>query len=124
MKIFKLMNGLKKYILIMILFSIVQVFCELYLPDIMSDIVDIGISTSNKSYIINKAVIMSIISIACLGSSILVVYSTSKFSNNYGYNIRKAIYSKINSFSKREIDKFGASTLITRSRRPIWNASS
>lgn len=124
MKIFKLMNGLKKYIVVMIIFSIVQVFCELYLPDIMSDIVDIGISTSSKSYIISKAIIMLIITIICLIANIIVVYSTAKFANKYGYNIRKAIYSKINSFSKKEIDKFGASTLITRSTNNVSNITS
>ena len=124
MKIFKLMNGLKKYIVVMIIFSIVQVFCELYLPDIMSDIVDIGISTSSKSYIISKAIIMLIITIVCLIANIIVVYSTAKFANKYGYNIRKAIYSKINSFSKKEIDKFGASTLITRSTNNVSNITS
>ena len=124
MKILKLMNGLKKYIFIMVIFSIVQVFCELYLPDVMSDIVDVGITNSDKIYITSKAIIMLITTVVCLIASILVVYSTSMFANNYGYNIRKALYSKINTFSKREIDKFGASTLITRSTNNVSNITS
>ena len=115
MKIIKLMRGLKKYILLMILFSIVQVFCELYLPFIMSDIVDIGIKNSDKAFIIKETIVMAIVTIIGLVSNVVVVYTTAKFSNNYGYNIRAALYKKINSFSKKEIDKYGASTLITRS---------
>ena len=103
MKILKLIKGLKKYIFIMVIFYIIQVFCELYLPNIMSDIVDIGIIESNKSYIIKEILLMIGISIIGLISNVIVVYSTSKFSNNYGYNIRAALYKKINSFSKREI---------------------
>lgn len=124
MKILKLMNGLKKYIFIMVIFSIIQVFCELYLPDVMSDIVDVGITNSDKMYITSKAIIMLVTTVVCLIASILVVYSTSMFANNYGYNIRKALYSKINTFSKREIDKFGASTLITRSTNNVSNITS
>ncbi len=124
MKIIKLMNGLKKFIVIMLLFSIVQVFCELYLPDIMSDIVDIGIKNDDTTYIVYKAILMLGVSIICLGSNVLVVFSTSKFSNQYGYKIRHALYSKINTFSKKEIDSFGASTLITRSTNNVSNITS
>ena len=124
MKILKLTKGIRKYILIMLVFSIIQVFCELYLPDLMSDIVDVGIKNSDTSFIMNKAILMFVFTIACLISSVVVVYSTSKFANTYGYKIRKALYNKINSFSKREIDMFGASTLITRSTNNVSNITS
>jgi ATP-binding cassette subfamily B protein len=124
MKILKLIKGLTKYIIIMIIFSIAQVFCELYLPEIMSDIVDIGISNSDSAYIIREAIIMIIITIVGVISNIIVVYSTAKFSNTYGYNIRKSLYNKINTLSKKEIDSFGASTLITRSTNNVSNITS
>ena len=124
MKVLKIIGDLKKYIFIMIVFSITQVFCELYLPNIMSNIVDIGIANADKAFIIKEAIIMFTTTIVCLISHILVIYSTAKFSNNYGYKIRKALYSKITSFSKKEIDEFGASTLITRSTNNVSNITS
>lgn len=124
MKVLKLIGELKKYIFIMIMFSIVQVFCELYLPNIMSEIVDVGIANSDKAFIFKEAIVMGITTIVCLISHVLVVYSTAKFSNNYGYKIRKALYKKITSFSKKEIDEFGASTLITRSTNNVSNITS
>ena len=124
MKVLKIIGDLKKYIFIMIVFSITQVFCELYLPNIMSNIVDIGIANVDKAFIIKEAIIMFTTTIVCLISHILVIYSTAKFSNNYGYKIRKALYSKITSFSKKEIDEFGASTLITRSTNNVSNITS
>lgn len=124
MKIFKLIGDLKKYIFIMLVFCIIQVFCELYLPNIMSNIVDIGIANSDKVFITKEAIVMLITTIVCLISHTMVVYSTTKFSNNYGYKIRKALYSKITSFSKKEIDEFGASTLITRSTNNVSNITS
>lgn len=124
MKIIKLMKGLTRYIVIMLLFSVVQVFCELYLPDIMSDIVDVGIRNGDNLYIIYRAILMLGVTLVCLGSNVLVVFSTAKFSNTYGYKLRHALYSKINTFSKREIDEFGASTLITRSTNNVSNITS
>ncbi len=124
MKIFKLIGDLKKYVFIMLVFCVIQVFCELYLPNIMSDIVDIGIANSDKAFITKEAIVMLITTVVCLISHTMVVYSTAKFSNNYGYRIRKALYSKITSFSKKEIDEFGASTLITRSTNNVSNITS
>lgn len=124
MKILKLIGDLKKYIFIMIVFSITQVFCELYLPNIMSNIVDVGIANSDKAFITKEAIVMLITTLVCLISHAMVVYSTAKFANNYGYRIRKALYSKITSFSKKEIDEFGASTLITRSTNNVSNITS
>ena len=124
MKIIKLMKGLTKYIIFMIVFSIIQVFCELYLPDIMSAIVDTGIQNADNAFIIEKAFHMIFITLLGAISAILVVYTTAKFSNKYGFNIRKALYSKINTFSKKEIDEFGASTLITRSTNNVSNITS
>lgn len=101
MKIIKLMRGLYKYIILMLIFNIIQVYCELKLPKIMSLIVDTGISTKDFILIKNEAILMIVITIICLISNILVVFATSKFSNKYGFNIRK-LYAKINSFSKEK----------------------
>ena len=92
MKIIRLLRGLEKYIILMILFSVIQVFCELYLPNIMSNIVDIGIKSNDTSYIMNNTINMGIIALIGLLSNIIVVYTTSKFSNKYGYNIRECLY--------------------------------
>lgn len=124
MKMLKLMKGLRRYLVLMLIFSVVQVICELYLPTIMSNVVDIGIANADNTYIINESIKMGIVAIVALISNVLVVYGTSKFSNKYGYNIRKKLYHKINSLSKREIDKFGASTLITRSTNNVSNITS
>ena len=124
MKMLKLMKGLKRYLVLMLIFSVAQVVCELYLPTIMSNVVDIGIANGDNAYIINESIKMGIVAIVALISNVLVVYGTSKFSNKYGYNIRKKLYHKINSLSKREIDKFGASTLITRSTNNVSNITS
>ena len=124
MKIIKLMKGLKKYIFLMLVFSIIQVFCDLYLPNLMSDIVDIGIKNTDKDFIIKEMILMGITGLVGLISAVAVVYSTAKFANLYGYNMRKALYEKVNSLSKREIDKLGASTIITRSTNNVNNITS
>ena len=124
MKVIRLMEGLIKYIVLMAIFCVIQVYCELELPNVMSNIVDIGIANNDTVYISSLVIKMLVITVICLISNILVIYSTSKFSNQYGYNIREALYKKISGFSKKEIDEFGASTLITRSTNNVSNITS
>ena len=124
MKVIRLMKGLIKYIVLMAIFCVIQVYCELELPNVMSNIVDIGIANNDTVYISSLVMKMLVITVICLISNILVIYSTSKFSNQYGYNIREALYKKISGFSKKEIDEFGASTLITRSTNNVSNITS
>lgn len=124
MKIIKLMKGLYKYIILMVIASITQVYCELKLPNTMSDIVNNAINSSDKTYVYNNCLIMIGITLLCLIANTIVIYSSSKFSNKYGYNIRKALFSKINSLNKKEISSYGASTLITRSTNNVSNITS
>ena len=124
MKIIKLMKGLYKYIILMIIASITQVYCELKLPNTMSDIVNNAINSLDKTYVYNDCLIMIGITLLCLIANTIVIYSSSKFSNKYGYNIRKALFSKINSLNKKEISSYGASTLITRSTNNVSNITS
>lgn len=124
MKIIKLMKGLYKYIILMIIASITQVYCELKLPNTMSDIVNNAIDSLDKTYVYNNCLIMIGITLLCLIANTIVIYSSSKFSNKYGYNIRKALFSKINSLNKKEISSYGASTLITRSTNNVSNITS
>ena len=124
MKIIKLMKGLYKYIILMIIASITQVYCELKLPNTMSDIVNNAINSLDKTYVYNNCLIMIGITLLCLIANTIVIYSSSKFSNKYGYNIRKALFSKINSLNKKEISSYGASTLITRSTNTVSNITS
>lgn len=124
MKIIKLMKGLYKYIILMIIASITQVYCELKLPNTMSDIVNNAINSLDKTYVYNNCLIMIGITLLCLIANTIVIYSSSKFSNKYGYNIRKALFSKINSLNKKEISSYGASTLITRSTNNVSNITS
>ena len=70
MKMLKLMKGLVRYLILMVIFSITQVVCELYLPSIMSNVVDIGISSANTDYIFSESFKMIIIAIVGLISNI------------------------------------------------------
>lgn len=123
MNIWKLIKKLKKYIILIIVFSFFQVLTELALPTLMSNIVDIGIVSSDINYIIIRGLLMLGVSIISIISVILVVYFTTKFSCVFSFNLREKLYKKITSLSKNNIDDFGASTLITRCTNDVNHVS-
>lgn len=114
MKIIKLLKSLKKYIILIFVFSFIQVIAELLLPTIMSKVVDEGIVLKDTSLVTEYSIYMILMSILCIISVILVVYFTTKFASTLTYKLRSMLYKKIISLSKSDIDTFGASTLTTR----------
>ncbi len=92
---------------------------ELYLPYLMSDIVDIGIVNGNIRYIINVGLLMLGVTIIGMGSNLLVVFVASLVSLRICTGLREKIFDKILSFSSKEVDEFGVSSLITRSTNDI-----
>lgn len=118
----KLLRHLKPFTLIVtgvLIFVFIQSMSELYLPTLMSDIIDVGVVKGDTHYIIKIGALM--LGIAAIGAicSVLVSYLSSKASMGFGRNLRKQIFSRVESFSLHEFDKVGTASLITRTTNDI-----
>ncbi len=109
----------RKIIYCVLLLQIGQTLLSLYLPRINAGIIDFGVANSDTGYIINKGIIMVVLSIlqfvCAVGASIL----GAKAALSVGRDLREKIYTKILSYSQREIAGFGAPTLITRATNDV-----
>lgn len=87
---------------------------ELGIPTIMAKVIDNGIAYNDINYI--KRMGFIIISISILGAmgSILLGYTSANISTKIIRDIRNDIFKKAQSFSHSEYDKFGISSMITR----------
>lgn len=74
---------------------------------------------SNMPLIIHYGVIMTVVTLLSTGAAILLMYLSSHISTAIGKTIRADIYQKVNQFSMAEAEKFGTSTLITRSTNDV-----
>jgi ATP-binding cassette subfamily B protein len=74
---------------------------------------------SNMPLIIHYGVIMTVVTLLSTGAAILLMYLSSHISTAVGKTIRADIYQKVNQFSMAEAEKFGTSTLITRSTNDV-----
>ncbi|HBG4727446.1 TPA: ABC transporter ATP-binding protein [Clostridioides difficile] len=108
---------IKKYIVLFltaVFFLTLEAFCDLAQPTIMAKIIDIGVSNKNLNYILSTGAIM--IGITFLGAIFAIIRSviSARVSQHFSYNLRQDVFEKINTYSLKQIDKFGRASLITR----------
>lgn len=102
----------------LILLNVISVFgfalVELGIPTIMAKVIDNGIANNDINYIKRMGLVIVIISIVGVLGSILLGYCSSKISTSVTRDIRNDIFRKAQEFSHSEYDKFGISSMITR----------
>ncbi|MCU85982.1 ABC transporter ATP-binding protein [Listeria monocytogenes] len=96
-----------------------QVIGQLYLPTLMSNIIDKGVVTGDTDYIWSTGMKMLLISFASVILSVIVVYLASRISMGFGKDLRDKIFTKVEDFSLQEFDKVGTSSLITRTTNDV-----
>ena len=119
LKIFKHLKPYKKELFFVLVLLFIQTMAQLYLPTLLSDIVNTGIMTGDINYILKIGGIM--ILIACVGSAstIFASFISSKISMGYGRDLRRKIFTKAETFSLGEIDQVGTASLVTRTTNDV-----
>ena len=118
----KIYRNLKPFTLSLIFICILiflQVMSDLYLPTLMSDIVNNGIMSENVSYILKTGGFMLLIAGGGVICALIASFFGSKAAMGLGRILRSKIFHRVESFSLHEFDKFGSSTLITRTTNDI-----
>lgn len=91
-----------------------EVFLEIQLPMIMADIVDVGITSGDISYVIKRGVQMAIYSVISLILGALAARFSALAAMGMGSNLRDGMFRQIQDFSFKNIDKFSTASLVTR----------
>lgn len=97
-----------------ILLKAVGSFADLFLPYLLSFIIDDGIGTQNTQLIIQMCSLMLVISLISLGSNLTGHYIASKISTLVGKNIREEVYRHIQTVSCQNLDRFSTASIVTR----------
>ncbi|MCH5315574.1 MAG: ABC transporter ATP-binding protein [Eubacterium sp.] len=108
---------LKKYTLQSILaplFKLLEASFELIVPLVIAAIIDMGIKTGDKSYILSRCGVLVVLALVGMTAAISAQYFAAKAAIGFGKDLRHSLFEKIQSLSFNEIDKISTSTLITR----------
>ena len=102
-----------------VLFMIVQIIADLYLPTLTSNIINDGVAKGDINYIWSTGVVMLGFSLISIVASIGNTFFATKESQSLGKKLRTDIYRKVENFSNNEFDKFGTASLITRTTNDV-----
>jgi ATP-binding cassette subfamily B protein len=102
-----------------LLLLLVGAIGNLYLPDLNADIIDNGIVKGDTDYILRVGALMLVVT-AILGvASVAAVFIGARVAMGFGRDVRRAVFSTVETFSQVEVNHFGAPSLITRNTNDV-----
>ena len=96
-----------------------QCMGDLYLPTLMSNIVNKGITNGDVPYILFTGAMMILVAIGSSICAVLASYLSSHIAMGFGEDLRSRIFTKVSRFSLHEFDRFGTPSLVTRSSNDV-----
>lgn len=96
------------------LFKMLEACFDLTVPIIVASIINIGINNNDKHYIFTRFGLLVLMALCGLVCSFVAQYFAARAAIGTATDLRHRLLEKIQSFSFTDLDRLGASTLITR----------
>ncbi len=91
----------------------------LFLPSLNADIIDRGIVTGDIGYIWRHGALMLVVSLGQVLCTVAAVWFAAGAAMGFGRDLRARIFRRVGTFSQREVQRFGAPSLITRETNDV-----
>ncbi|MGZ5403218.1 MAG: ABC transporter ATP-binding protein [Nocardioides sp.] len=91
----------------------------LYLPSLNADIIDNGVVNGDTGYILRYGAVMLAVTVVQVACAIGAVWFSARIAMGFGRDVRGEIFRRVESFSTREVQQFGAPSLITRETNDV-----
>ncbi|MFP3122797.1 ABC transporter ATP-binding protein/permease [Ectobacillus funiculus] len=119
LKLFRQLRPFAGMIAGVLVLVFIQSMSDLYLPTLMSDIIDTGVVKGDTNYILRIGALMLLIAAIGAACSVVASYFSSRAAMGFGKQLRKRVFSRVEAFSLQEFDKIGTASLITRTTNDI-----
>ncbi len=117
----KCIREYKKASLLSPLFVTFEVILEVFIPLLMSAIIDKGVTGGNMSFIVKTGIALVIMAMLSLLCGALSGKYAAIASAGFAKNLRSDMYKNVQTFSFSNIDKFSTSSLVTRLTTDVTN---
>ena len=112
--VFSYAKPYKFYIVIALILMLLELTVELMQPLVIASIIDKGIVAKDQDVIIQLGIVLMVLSLIAFISGIVNSYFAAHASQSFSFDLRQAVYGRIQSFSLAMFNTFPASGLITR----------
>ncbi|HLP22990.1 MAG TPA: ABC transporter ATP-binding protein [Microbacteriaceae bacterium] len=106
-------------IALVVAFQLVQTVAALYLPTLNADIIDKGVATGDTGVILTTGSWMLFVTVIQIVATVTAVFFGARAAIGMGRDLRTAVFARVGSFSEREVSRFGAPSLITRTTNDV-----
>lgn len=106
-------------ITLLVLLQLVATLAALYLPALNADIIDNGVVKGDTGHILAIGGVMIGVTAVQALCSIAAVFYSARTAMAIGRDIRAAVFDQVQRFSARELNSFGAPSLITRTTNDV-----
>ncbi len=104
---------------VVVALQFVGTMAALLLPSLNADIIDRGVVTGDTGYIVSHGGLMLAVSLVQIICSVVAVWFSARNAMGFGRDLRAAIFRRVGTFSAREVQHFGAPSLITRETNDV-----
>lgn len=104
----------RKEFFLAVLFVTAESIFELFIPLVMSDIIDVGVAGRDIRYILQQGIQMAVCALLSLFCGLLFARYAARTALGFGTCIREAEYARLQDYSFANLDHFETSSLITR----------
>ncbi len=106
-------------IVAIVVLQFAQATAALFLPSLNASIIDNGVATGDTAYIWRMGAVMLGVSLLQIGGQVGATWFGARTAMAFGRDLRQAIFDRALSFSSREMNTFGAPSLITRNTNDV-----
>ncbi|NYI03386.1 ABC transporter ATP-binding protein [Allostreptomyces psammosilenae] len=106
-------------IALVVLLQFLQTLAAVYLPTLNADIIDNGVVTGDTGHILRTGGVMLALTLLQISCAVGAVYFGARTAMGVGRDVRAAIFRQVQRFSVREVGRFGAPSLITRTTNDV-----
>ena len=104
----------RQLLAVVLVLQAIQTAAALTLPSLNADIIDNGVLRGDNGYIWRTGAVMLGFSLVQIVFAVGAVRFGARAAMSFGRDVRRDIFEQVNSYSAREVDHFGAPSLITR----------
>ena len=112
--LFGYLGPYRRDMLMAALLIIVETVFELVIPVFMADLIDVGVTNGDISYIVHKGVQMGICAGLALVTGLLYARFAARAAYGWGARVREAEFERVQRYAFSNLDRFESSSLVTR----------
>ena len=118
-KILRFLRPDRMFVVLVLVLTFGQTMSSLYLPNLMSNIVDTGIVKSNEPYILRIGLWMLAVTLIGGVAAVFASYFGAKATAGFGQRLRTRLFTHVEHFTLKEFDTVSTSSLIVRTTNDV-----